>query len=385
MTSQERRADFSGKHMPLRLQVVSAHRESMGGAYIQEFSACGGTIGRSLECDWPLPDSKRYISSKHAMIDYQSGCYYLVDLSRNGIFINGSNSPVGSGNPQRMFDGDVIRFGEFEIKVAIIEDAAEPANDAMSDSVVRAQMVQEEDDSMDQAMISADSLNDAVELDEMLTPGGGSGELSMLSELPPEASAELLRTFQNHGINEAAEEFLKAAGMNPKDFTGIDPKDLLHNAARLLADLTEGVHALLASKDTITKRLNIKHTPQKSLSNPLRAADGVDNALRLLLSPGADVHLSGDKAADAAFDELLRHQNAVMTAMRNALGDYMGYFEPDALEKLFASQKKRGVSAKDFRELYAQAFEGLAQPNNRKLPQRFDDEFARAYELETTE
>jgi type VI secretion system protein ImpI len=382
---RKRQADISGKHMPLRLQIVSAHRESMGGAYIQEFAACGGTIGRSLECDWPLPDSKRYISSKHAMIDYQSGCYYLVDLSRNGVFINGSTSPVGNGNPQRLFDGDVVRLGEFEIKVAIIEDASEPDNDAMSDSVVRAQMVQEEDDSMDQAMISPDSMNDAVQLDEMLAPSGGSGELSMLSELPPEASAELLRACQNHGIAEAAEEFLKAAGMDPKEFTGVDPKDLLQNAARLLADLTEGVHALLSSKDAITKRLNIKDNSKKSLSNPLRAADGIDNALRLLLSPGADVHLGGAKAADAAFDELLRHQRAVMAAMRNALGDYLGYFEPDALEKLFASQKKRGSSAKDFRELYAQAFEGLAQPNDHKLPQRFDEEFVRAYELETTE
>ena len=371
--------------MPLRLQVVSAHRESMGGAYIQEFAACGGTIGRSLECDWPLPDSKRYISSKHAMIDYQSGCYYLVDLSRNGVYINGSNTPVGGGNPQRLFDGDVIRIGEFEIKVAIVEDASEPDNDGMSDSVVRAQMVQVDDESMELAMISADSMNDAVELDEMLTPGGGSGELSMLSELPPEASAELLRTAQNHGISEAAEEFLKAAGMDPNEFAGIDPKELLQNAARLLADLTDGVHALLTSKDAITSRLNIKDNTKESLSNPLRAADGIDNALRLLLAPGDDVHLAGPKAVDAAFDELLRHQRAVMAAMRDALGDYLGYFEPDALEKLFAAQKKRGSSAKDFRELYAQAFEGLAQPNDRKLPQRFDEEFVRAYELETTE
>ncbi len=65
--------------MPLRLQVISVHRESMGGSYMQEFAACGGTIGRSLECDWPLPDSKRYVSSRHAMIDYQGGAYYLVD------------------------------------------------------------------------------------------------------------------------------------------------------------------------------------------------------------------------------------------------------------------------------------------------------------------
>ncbi len=371
--------------MPLRLQVVSAHRESMGGAYIQEFAACGGTIGRSLECDWPLPDSKRFISSKHAMIDYQGGAYYLVDLSRNGIFINNSNTPVGSGNPQRLFDGDTMRLGEFEIKIAIVEDASEQPDDGMRDSIVRAQMVQI-DESIEMAMLSPDKLKDDVQLDAMLQPDDDSSELSILSELSAEARVELHNTGLNYGIKEAAEEFLTAAGLNPNDFAGIEPKTLLANAARLLADFSVGVHNLLASKDAITRRLNMKKGGENSASNPLRASDGIDNALRLLLSPGTDVHLAGSKAVDAAFDELLQHQRAVMAAMRNALGDYLGYFEPETLEKLFASQKKRtGGSASNFRDLYAQAFEGLAQPNNHKLPQRFDEEFVRAYELETTD
>ena len=153
--------------MPLRLQVVSAHRESMGGAYVQEFKACGGTIGRSLECDWPLPDAKRFISSKHAMIDYQGGCYYLVDLSRNGVYVNGSNAPVGKGNPQRLFDGDTMRLGEYEIKVAIIEDASESSEDGMRDSVVRAQLVAE-DESMEMSMLPDNAIQDSVSLDAML-------------------------------------------------------------------------------------------------------------------------------------------------------------------------------------------------------------------------
>ena len=98
--------------MPLRIKVTGKLQESLGGAYMHEFKACGGTIGRSLECDWAIPDSKRYISSRHAMIDYQSGAYYLVDLSRNGVFLNGSDAPLGKGKPQRVFDGDRLRIGD---------------------------------------------------------------------------------------------------------------------------------------------------------------------------------------------------------------------------------------------------------------------------------
>ncbi|MCP3999562.1 MAG: FHA domain-containing protein [Gammaproteobacteria bacterium] len=371
--------------MPLQLQIVSAHRESMGGAYIQEFTACGGSIGRSLECDWPLPDSKRYISSKHAMINFQDGCYYLVDLSRNGVYINGSDLAVGNGNSQRLFDDDIVRFGEFEIKVALIEDISEADQDGMSDSVARAQMVQIDDESIELAMVSPDSMNDGIALDAMLTPGGGSGELSMLSEeLPPQASAELLRTALDHGISAAAEEFLCAAGMDPDEFKAIDPKELLKNAAHLLANLTNGVHALLNSKDAITARLNLNENAKNTPNNPLRSADSIDNALRLLLTPDTHKSLGGPEAADAAFDELLNHQRAVMAAMRIALKDYLGCFEPDALEIFFTAQKKSGNTTDDFRERYAQAYEALAQLNNHMLPQRFDDEFTRAYELQTT-
>jgi type VI secretion system protein ImpI len=368
--------------MPLRLQIVSAHRESMGAGRIKEFAACGGTIGRSLGCDWPLPDAKRYISAKHAMIDYQAGAYYLVDLSRNGIFLNGAKKAVGQGNPQRLFDGDVVRFGDFKITVAIIEDPTETTTDTMTDSVVRAQMVQV-DESVELAMLAPNIIDDPVSLDAILTPGDDSGELSALSELPAGAQA-LLQEAASHGFEEAAQVFLEAAGMDPKDFKGMNPKQLLESSARLLSEYTHAMHALLASKKAITQQLNI--SVKTSVSNPLAAADGIDNALRLLLSPGSDIHLSGPTAVASACNELIGHQRAVIAAMRNALGDYLGHFDPAALDEMFAAQMQRkGTSGNDFRELYTQAYQGLAKPNSHKLPQRFDEEFARSYELETTE
>ena len=365
--------------MPLRLQVISAHRESMGGSYIQEFSACGGYIGRSLECEWPLPDSKRYISSKHAMIDYQSGAYYLVDLSRNGVFINGSDEAVGRSNPQRLFDGDTLRLGEFEIRVAIIEDADEGDEDGMRDSVVRAQMVQE-DESMEVAMLTEEDVRDELKLEELVTPSDESGELSALSEIPPEASAMLRKIASEEMLKEALNSFLKAAGLSPTDFEGMEPAAVLQNAGRLLSEFTEGTHALLVEKDRITKQLRLHQTADDSQRNPLRSSDGIDNALRLLLGNSNDINQQGAAAIDSAFRELSRHQKAVITAMRNALDDYLGHFEPTAIEQNAKTARKG-----DFRDLYADAFEGLARPNDKKLPQRFDEEFSRSYELETSE
>jgi type VI secretion system FHA domain protein len=108
-----------------------------------EFGHGGGTIGRSLESDWVLPDGQRYLSSRHASIDYRSGSYYIVDTSTNGVYVNDSEQPVGRGNPQRLFTGDRIRLGEYEIAVDVIDedDTRETMADGHEDPVSRAQRV----------------------------------------------------------------------------------------------------------------------------------------------------------------------------------------------------------------------------------------------------
>ncbi len=107
--------------MPLRLEIVSEHRGIVGDDAVREFGEGGGSIGRSLHNDWILPDPDRYISGRHAIIDYKGGMYYLADLSTNGVYINDEHEPLGGGNPRRLFDGDRLRFGDFEIAVSIDE------------------------------------------------------------------------------------------------------------------------------------------------------------------------------------------------------------------------------------------------------------------------
>src|SRR5690606_13911648 len=77
--------------MALRLSIVSRHK--LGELGVKEFGPDGGTIGRSLECNWALPDTKRYLSSRHASIDFRSGSYYIVDTSMNGVYVNDAEQP----------------------------------------------------------------------------------------------------------------------------------------------------------------------------------------------------------------------------------------------------------------------------------------------------
>ena len=107
--------------MTCQLEIISEHRDIVGDDAIRVFHEEGGTIGRSLSSDWILPDTERFISGSHATIDYRSGAYYLADVSSNGVYVNHDNEPLGKGNPRRLFDGDHLRMGNFEIKVHLDE------------------------------------------------------------------------------------------------------------------------------------------------------------------------------------------------------------------------------------------------------------------------
>jgi type VI secretion system protein len=130
--------------MALRLQIISRHRQGLGERGSKEFGHSGGTIGRSLESDWVLPDGQRYLSSRHASIDYRSGSYYIVDTSTNGVYVNDAEQPVGRGNPQRLFNGDRLRIGEYEMSVEIEEESdtnAHLTDSGHVDPVTKAQRV----------------------------------------------------------------------------------------------------------------------------------------------------------------------------------------------------------------------------------------------------
>jgi hypothetical protein len=72
-------------------------------------------IGRSLENDIIIPE--KTVSTKHAIIEYRRGCYYLIDnQSSNGTFLNGSRIP----SQITLKSGDLIAFDSFKFQFVIL-------------------------------------------------------------------------------------------------------------------------------------------------------------------------------------------------------------------------------------------------------------------------
>ena len=105
--------------MALRLRVISDHRQRLGDKSTFVFGVSGGSIGRSAENDWVLPDDMRYVSGRHARIVFHNGRYLLQDTSSNGTYVNDIDKPLGSQNPHELKSGDILRIGEYHVQVQI--------------------------------------------------------------------------------------------------------------------------------------------------------------------------------------------------------------------------------------------------------------------------
>lgn len=110
--------------MALRLRVVSDHRRSLGDRGSIVFGVGGGTIGRSADNDWVLPDPQRYVSAHHARVSFRQGSYFLEDLSTNGAFANDGDVAIGKLGPHRLQNGDLLRFGDYQVAVVLEAEAA---------------------------------------------------------------------------------------------------------------------------------------------------------------------------------------------------------------------------------------------------------------------
>ncbi len=107
--------------MALKLRVISDHYKALGKRSSRLFGVTGGRIGRAQDNDWVLPDPDRYVSSHHCNISFRAGKWVLEDTSTNGVFVNGSDTPVSVEGPYSLQDGDRLRLGDYEVLVSIDE------------------------------------------------------------------------------------------------------------------------------------------------------------------------------------------------------------------------------------------------------------------------
>jgi type VI secretion system protein len=102
----------------LKLTVVSYAGESRSGPS-KRFASGRSTIGRGTDNDWILPDPEKHLSSHHCIIEEQGAHYVITDVSRNGVYLNNVERPLGNGSSSVLTDGDLIAIGDYQIRIQI--------------------------------------------------------------------------------------------------------------------------------------------------------------------------------------------------------------------------------------------------------------------------
>ena len=122
---------ISGMRLPPELLRKSRSMESKptaatGGRLVSlvdgrefQIKATGLTLGRDAACDVVLPGTD--ISRNHAEISVSADGYYVIDLSTNGVFVNGEKIE----GTHTLGRGDVIRVGTEEFR--FYADVAKPS------------------------------------------------------------------------------------------------------------------------------------------------------------------------------------------------------------------------------------------------------------------
>ena len=105
--------------MTLTLDIVSVEGQSSGETG-WVFTSEGGTIGRNPECTWVLSNAK--VSGRHALIRYQDGVFYIEDMSRNGVCLNGLDGRLEKGRQYELSDRDVLYIDPYEIRVTVSQE-----------------------------------------------------------------------------------------------------------------------------------------------------------------------------------------------------------------------------------------------------------------------
>ena len=386
--------------MPLIIKLVSEHRDLDGDDCVREYYEDGGTIGRSLQNDWILPDPDRYISGRHATIDYRGGMYYLADTSSNGVYMNGEIEPIGKGNPRRLFDGDRMRMGDFEFEISIDKGESlvmplEPKPTVAPDHIeqfVDEDVIETGMQLLDEAEITGDDEFQSVLFGKEAPKA--EPEAAPVPE-PEAAPASANQAAATKPVDVTAEDlfdsFLDGLGISRVELhPAIDRPELMMTAGIILREFVEGTINLLSARANLKNTFRLDQTtvlPRQN--NPMKFSENTNDLIKQLLVGAEGEYLGARDAVREANRDLLNHQNAFLDAMNSAFIEFADRFDPDELQegfdrtagsKLFAFMNKS-----KYWDLYKDLYPIMTEKGGGRFPQMFGEEFVRAYERQVAE
>jgi type VI secretion system protein len=426
--------------MALRLRIVSDHRRSLGDRSTIVFGVGGGTIGRSADNDWVLPDPQRYVSAHHARVSFRQGHYFLEDTSTNGTFVNDGSTAIGKLGPHKLQNGDLLRFGEYQVSVALEAEApAEPAA-LRTDSVAvptsihalktvgrAAQTDIGASLDLDQLLIPEPSSNDSgpprrvagLETAASLDPGQSGGfrphnaygqavariprpePLPEMEEPDEEVIARRIARLARaagkdprNGVSAASppalydvqsglQAFCRGAGIDADKLPADAQTRMMHLVGQLFREAFVGLKDLERSRNEIRNRFRIDIQADPDDPRPSLARMTVEELLVEILHQHETRRLDAVQWLREQMATAKEHENAVSQAIQDAFVEFVGRLDPAELEARFERAARRGklrsADKAQHWDLYADFYRNLVEKPTEHMPHTFVEAFSLAY------
>jgi type VI secretion system protein len=426
--------------MTLRLRVVSDQRRSLGDRSSIVFTTDGGTIGRSADNDWVLPDPLRYVSAHHARVIFRNGHYYLQDVSTNGIFINDEPEALNRrGADYLLHNGDMLRVGDYQITVALDADIEQPPIVVADTGAAAVPTSIHALHTLGRA--AQTDIGHMLNLDELLVPDSPTGEsllpvnaygqavmqapVRALAATPaptPAApprrapntdpdedslarrverlAAAAKREIQNRTTNGNAangatpaqlmdvssglQVFCRGAGIEADQLPVDAQTRLLHLAGQLFREALVGFKDLERSRNESRNRFRIE-TPAPDPDDPrpnLLRLTASELLLELMLSH-EHRRLDAVQWLREAVNEAKTHELATQQATRAAFVEFLDRLDPAELEARFERAARRGKARSadkaQYWELFITFYRNLIEMPADHLPHTFVEAFAASY------
>ena len=382
--------------MALKLRVISDQYQNLGKRSSRLFGVSGGRIGRSADNDWVLPDPDRYISSHHAKISFRAGAWILEDTSTNGVFVNGSGTPLSEAGLHKMLDGDRLRLGDYELLVSIDERndfppdasgqmlapsqpmASSPFGEDLGEDLDISALLMGGSDPTPRSLAEEPiELSNAYGVEVPLipstpaqeresSPGSLVGNLAdqgpqrtLAGKSPPDwhmatrpldrKQVAALQSTSRRGADGAprhangareldagVEAFCRGIGIDPASLPGETHAAMLTMAGQMLREVSVSLMDALQTRTDLKNRLHLGETTiQPGDNNPFKFSSGVDEAVKKLLDGHNSRYLGPVEAIRESFNDLKTHQASVNAAMRSAVDSLLDRLEPTDLQERF--------------------------------------------------
>jgi len=410
----------------LRLRVVSEQRRSLAERSSAIFSVEGGTIGRSADNDWVLPDPQRYVSAHHARVQFREGHFYLQDVSTNGVYVNDDMEALAKrgSSGHRIENGDVLRMGDYHILAALERpNDAQPAAAAAVPTSIHALRTlgrtPERDIGVklnveellvpviDLPPLPVSAYGQAVDsgrvraLAQAQRPSGATAPAEPVPSAAGEAAtpigaslarlAEAVSQPKNSGsylsledVHTGFDAFCRGAGIAQERLPPEAQGRLLHLAGRLFREALVGFKELERIRAETRNRYRIESPPPEQDDPRPSLGDSMveDLAVELFLRHEGrrldSVQWLRDTVAAARL-----HESALAQATRAAFVEFLDRLDPAELEARFARAARRGKARSadkaQYWELFTTFYRNLIEMPTDHLPHTFVEAFATAY------